>query len=203
MNKGIKLDKGNYTIEVKYSPKAVAEKLMKFTVVEGNEIVLSMDELISMMVNQVNSETLSATFVETDRINVVEVNRQIRCVLDRDYKKGEVVNINYSHPYPIEFALIEEAWKIAKIKGDSEVTGLTVDYINEVKAALKPEMEKYIRKFYESFKSVNLKDKKNMAEENQNPVEETVAPEATVEAPVEEAAAPAEEAAPESEEPRV
>lgn len=176
MSKGIKLEKENFDIEVKYSKEAIEKKLVKFTLKIGNEIVLSADEIISMLVNQVNSEVLSAAFVESDRVNVVEVGRQIRCVLDRDFKKGEVININYSHPYPIEFALIEEAWKIAQINKDTKVTELTVEYIEEVKKKLKPEMAEYIKKFYQSFKTLNVN--KNM-EENQNvqeqtPVEETL-----------------------------
>lgn len=164
--KGVKLERERFTIEVKYSPEAVEKKLIKFTVKEGDEIVLSADELISMLVHQVNSEVLSATFVESDRINVVEVGRQIQCVLDKDLKKGEVININYTHPYPIEFALIEEAWKIAQIKKDTKVTELTVGYIEEVKKKIKPEMVEYIRKFYESFKSINLN--KNMGNETKD-----------------------------------
>ncbi len=154
--KGIKLDKGHFTIEVKYSDEAIKEKLIKFTVVKGNEIILTADELVSMLVNQVNSEVLSASFVETDRINVVEVGRQIQCVLDKDYKKGAVINLNYSHPYPIEFALIEESWKIAQIKKDTKVTELTGEYMEKVKNEIKPKMEEYVRKFYKSFKSLQL-----------------------------------------------
>ncbi len=153
-DKGVKLDKGNFTVEVKYSPEAVEKKLIKFTVVDGKEIVLSADELISMLVNQVNSEVLSASFVETDRINVVEVSRQLQVVTDRDFKKGEIININYSHPYPIEFALIEEGWKIAAIKKDTKVTELTADYLEKVKIAIKPNMVEYMKKFYKAFKTV-------------------------------------------------
>lgn len=156
-NKGIKLEKENFDIEVKYSPEAIEKKLVKFTVKKGNEIILSADEIISTLVNQVNSEVLSASFVESDRVNVVEVGRQLKCVLDKDFKKGEIISINYTHPYPIEFALIEEAWKIAQIKKDTKVTELTIEYIEEVKKKLKPEMESYIKKFYESFKSLTLK----------------------------------------------
>lgn len=155
-NKGIKLEKENYTIEVKYSDEAIEKKLIKFTTKSGDEIVLTVDEIISICVNQVNSEVLAAAFVETDRVNVVEVGRQIQCVLDKDYKKGQVININYAHPYPIEFALIEEAWKIAQIKKDTKITELTVEYIEETKKKIKPEMEKYMRKFYESFKNLKL-----------------------------------------------
>ncbi len=159
MDKGLKLDKGNYTVEVKYSPEAIEKKLVKFTLVEGKEIILTADEIISMLVGQVNSETLSATFVETERVNVVQVNRQIQCSLDRDYKKGELININYNHPYPIEFALIEEAWKIATINKDAKVTELTIESLEQVKKQITPEMMNFTKKFYESFKTVDVKNK--------------------------------------------
>ncbi len=198
---GMKLERENFTIEVKYSDEAVVKKLVKFTVTKGNEIVLTADEIISMLVNQVNSEVLSAAFVETDRVNVVEVGRQIKCVADRDIWKGEVININYSHPYPVEFALIEEAWKIAQINKDTKVTELTVEYLEEVKKKIKPSMVDYMQKFYKSFNSLNLN--KNMNEENKDvvaetPVEETPVVEKTV-APVEseEVAAVEPEAVPE------
>jgi len=152
---GTKLDKGNFTVEVKYSPEAIEKKFIKFTVVQGNEIVLTADELISMLVNQVNSEVLSATFVE--------VGRQLQCVLDNDLKKGETININYTHPYPIEFALIEQAWKIAHIKKDTKVTELTAEYLEEVKKKLKPEMETYIKKFYKAFKTLDVKNKESVS----------------------------------------
>lgn len=158
--KGAKLDKGNFTVEVKYSPEAVEKKLVKFTVVEGKEIVLTADELVSMLVNQVNADTLSASFVETDKIHVVEVMRQLQVVTDRDFKKGEIINLNYSHPYPIEFAIIEEGWKIAAIKKDTKAIELTAEYLESVKKKLKPQMEEYMKKFYKAFKTVNI-DKKN------------------------------------------
>jgi hypothetical protein len=88
---------------------------------------------------------------------VVEVGRQIQCVLDKDYQKGQVININYVHPYPIEFAIIEEAAKIAKINMDAPAFTLTAEYIKEVENKIKPEMEKYIETFYKSFKNLPKK----------------------------------------------
>ncbi len=156
-NKGVRLKKEKFDIEIKYSDEAVEKKLVKFIVKKGKEIVLSADEIISILTSQVNSEVLSAAFVETDRVNVVEVGRQIECVLDKDMKKGQKIRINYAHPYPIEFALIEEAWKIAQIQKDTKVTELTIDYIEGVKKKLRPEMGEYMKKFYQSFKNVNIK----------------------------------------------
>lgn len=196
-NKGIKLVQDTYEIEVKYSPEAIEKKLVKFVVKGDNkEIVLSADELISVLVNQVNSEVLSATFVETERVNVVEVVRQLQCALDRDYKKGEVININYTHPYPIEFALIEEVWKIAKIRGDAPVTVLTDKLIEDVRVQIKPQQVDFLRKFYKSFKNINteknMEETKNeVATAGDTPVEavatanEVVSEEAVVETPAE------------------
>lgn len=158
-NKGKILKQKGYTVEVRYSEEAIKNKLLRFTVTEGNSFEIKAEEIISMLVTEVNADTLSPTFVETDKVNVVEVGRQLQCVLDKDMKKGEKININYSHPYPIEYALIEEAYKIAKIKKDVPALSLTVDYIEEVKKKLKPEMEKYINTFYKSFRNLKI-DKK-------------------------------------------
>lgn len=153
--KSKELKKEKYTVQIGYSDEAKAKKLMKFiTKKSGDEFIVSAEELSSMLIGGVNSETLEATFVESDRINVVEVGRQLQCELTEDMKKGQKININYTHPYPIEFALIEEAYKIAKIDEKIPRIELTKEYINEVKAKLKPEMTEYINKFYKSFKNI-------------------------------------------------
>jgi hypothetical protein len=148
------LKKKDYTVQIGYSPEAKEKKLMKFITKSGDEFEISAEELSSMLVGGVNSETLEATFVESDRINVVEVGRQLQCVLDKDMKKGEKININYSHPYPLEFALIEEAYKIAKIDEKVPRFVITKEYLEEVKLKLKPEMTEYINSFYKSFKNI-------------------------------------------------
>jgi len=155
--KAKELKKENYTVQIGYSDEAKAKKLMKFITKSGDEFEISAEELSSMLIGGVNSETLEATFVESDRINVVEVGRQLQCVLDEDKKKGDKININYTHPYPIEFALIEEAYKIAKIDESVPKITLTREYIDKVKAQLKPEQTEYINKFYKSFKNIDIK----------------------------------------------
>lgn len=148
---GIKLEKENYTIEVNYSPEAIEKKLMKFITPSGDEFEISAEEMSTILIGQVNSELVQATFVESDRVNVVEVTRQIRCVADRDIKKGEELRMSYSHPYPIEFALIEEAMKIAKINKDVPAHELTVEYIQAVKDKITPEQHRYVKLLYKFF----------------------------------------------------
>lgn len=147
----------DYTVQIGYSDEAKEKRLMKFITKSGDEFVISADEMSSMLIGGVNSDTLEATFVESDKINVVEVGRQLQCELTEDMKKGQKININYTHPYPIEFALIEEAYKIAKIDMSVPKIELTREYIDKVKAQLKPEQTEYINKFYKSFKNVDIK----------------------------------------------
>jgi hypothetical protein len=147
----------DYTVQIDYSDEAKKKKLMKFiTAKSGDEFEISAEELSSMLIGGVNSETLEATFVDSSKINVVEVGRQLQCELTEDMKKGQKININYTHPYPIEFALIEEAYKIAKIDTSVPRIEITKEYLDGVRAKLKSEQTDYINKFYKSFKNVKI-----------------------------------------------
>lgn len=154
--KGVIAKKEDFSVEVKYSKEAAEKKLVRFTTKNGDKFEISADELIGIITTQVNMETLAPAFIETSKVNVVEVGRQLKCKLDKDMKAGQEININYTHPYPIEFALIEEAYKIASIKKDVKVFELTKEYIDEVIKKTTPEMKDYVDKFYKSFKQVKI-----------------------------------------------
>lgn len=158
MSKAVELKKDKYTIQIKYSPEAIEKKLMKFITTSGDEFEISADEMSSMLVGQVNSNLLEATFVESDRVNVVEVTRQMKMKVDRDIKKGEIIHMDYKHPYPVEFAVIEQAMKLAKINMDVPVFTLTKEYLDDVLKRTTPEQNKFIRRFYEFFKSLKIKN---------------------------------------------
>ena len=151
------IKKKNYTVQIGYSEKAKKDKLLKFISKSGDEFEISAEELASMLIGGVNSDTLEATFVEHDKINVVEVGRQLQCVLDKDMKKGEKININYTHPYPVEFAVLEQVYGIAKINMDVPALTLTKEYIKRVRAKIKPAQENFLKKFYKSFKNIKFK----------------------------------------------
>ena len=148
------LKKEKFTLQVNYSEEAIEKKLMKFITPSGDEFEISADEMSSILVGQINSELLQATFVESDRVNVVEVTRQLRCIADRDISKGEEIRLEYIHPYPIEFALIEEAMKIAKINQDVPIFTLTKEYLDSVRGKTTEDQKKFINKFYEFFKGL-------------------------------------------------
>jgi hypothetical protein len=146
----------NFTVQVGYSDEANEKKLLKFISKSGDEFEISAEQLSSMLIGGVNSETLEATFVYSNKINVVEVGRQLECVLEKDMKKGDRIRLNYMHPYPVEFALIEQAYGIAKVNMDVPVFTLTREYIDKIRAMIKPEQENFLQKFYQSFKNIKL-----------------------------------------------
>ena len=154
--KAQEIKKKDYTVQIGYSKKAKKDKLLKFISKSGDEFEISAEELSSMLIGGVNQATLEATFVDTEKINVVEVGRQLECVLDKDMKKGDKFRLNYKHPYPLEFALIEQVYGIAQIKMDVPAIVLTKKYINDVKKKLKPEQKSFMKKFNKSFRNTNL-----------------------------------------------
>lgn len=158
MKKPTELKKEKYTIQVNYSPEAIEKKLMKFITPSGDEFEISADEMSTILIGQVNSELHEATFVESDRVNVVEVTRQLKVIAERDIKQGEEIRLEYRHPYPVEFAIIEQGMHLAKINMDVPVFTLTKEYLDSVKDRLKPEQETFIKRFYDFFK--NLWNKK-------------------------------------------
>lgn len=158
-SKGKILKLPKFTVEVRYSEEAIAKKSVRFTVTEGKSFEITADELINILVSEVNTDILAPTFVDIEKINVVEVGRQLQCVLDKDMKKGDKININYTHPYPIEFALIEQAYGIAKINLDVPALSLTKEYIESVRAKTTTGMRDYVEKFYKSFKNLTLSRK--------------------------------------------
>jgi len=160
MKKAVELKKEKFTVQVNYSQEAIDKKLMKFVTPSGDEFEVSAEEMASMLMGQVNHELLAATFVESDRVNVVEVKRQIRGFADRDIKKGEEIRMEYTHPYPVEFALIEEGMKLAKVRMDVPVFVLTKEYLDSVRDKITPDQEKFINRFYEFFKNLWNKKKK-------------------------------------------
>lgn len=153
--KPVEMKKEHFTLQVNYSPEAIEKKLMKFITPSGDEFEIGAEEMATILIGQVNSELIAATFVESDRVNVVEVTRQIRVRLDKDFKKGDEIRLDYVHPYPIEFALIEEAAKLAKINMDTPAFTLTVDYINSVKDKITPKQRNFVDLIYKFFKDLH------------------------------------------------
>jgi phage terminase small subunit len=159
----VEKDFGTYKVQVNYSKEAIENKTLKFITPSGDEFEVKGDELASIMLGTVNSQIIEAMFVESDRVNVVEVTRQIRVRLDKDFKKGDEIRLDYVHPYPIEFALIEEAAKIAKINMDVPALTLTAEYIKSVKEKITPKQRKFVDLIYKFFRDLHPNRKSRRA----------------------------------------
>jgi len=153
---GMKSEQKDYTVEIKHTPEAIKKRLIKFTSTKKDGFEISADKLIELLSHYVNSDELAPAFVDTERINVVYVTRNIAATLERDFKAGETVHLAYEHPYPLEFALIEEAFNIAKIDKDREGFVVTPELIKKTKKQTPKSCLNFVKKFYESFKNLLL-----------------------------------------------
>lgn len=153
---GIVSKQKDYSVAIKYSPEAIEKKLMKFTTPNGDSFEISAEEMISMLTEHVNQELLAPVFVDTEKVNVVQVRRDIKCRLEKDFKAGDEINLTYVHPYPLEFAILEEVYKIAKIEENLGSVELTKELIDSIKAKIQPKSEEFMKKFYSSFKTIDL-----------------------------------------------
>jgi hypothetical protein len=151
-----RLDTETYSLEINYDETAVTKKLIKFIPKEGIPFEISAEDMISFLVNQVNMNTLEPTFVDTEKINICDVYREIKVKLDRDFKEGEIIQLGYKTPYPLEFAVLEAIYNIAKVEEGAEVFSLTKEMIYKYKTEIKPEQVDYVKKFYEGHKGLNL-----------------------------------------------
>lgn len=149
----------DYKVEVKYSPESIEHKLVRFTTKKGGSFEISADEMLSILMNEVNTETLSAAFVDVKKVNVVNVQRQLVCKLTEDKKKGDIIRLNYTHPYPLEFAIIEESMKLAAMDGTMKAVVLTKKMIDGFKKRITPNMHDYVKKIYQSHKQLDLEKK--------------------------------------------
>jgi len=153
-----RLDTKMYSLEINYDETAIAKKLIKFIPKEGTSFEISAEDMISFLVNQVNMKTLEPTLVDTEKINICDVYREIKVQLNRDFKAGEIVHLGYKTPYPLEFAIIESIYGIAKVDEGAKVFELTGEMIEKYKKEIKPEQVDYVKKFYEGHKGLNLRD---------------------------------------------
>lgn len=154
--KGLISEKKNYTVELKYSSKAERDQLIRFTAKEGNSFEISAPQIVELVSQYINGKDLEPVFVDTERIKVVYVTRQMEATLDRDFKAGETIRIGYQHPYPIEFAIIEEGMKLAQIDPNREGFIVTPELLKQVKRNTPEASKNFIQKFFQSFKNIGL-----------------------------------------------
>lgn len=128
----------DYRIEVKYSKKARDQELLKIKLKKGQTVEFKAHDLLKIITENIKKNELALALseqeLEMDSIFMVEVIRTMHFTMDRDVKKGEVINFNYPQLYPYFLALCEQMYKIAEIKG--EVKAVPMAIAEETKAKM-------------------------------------------------------------------
>lgn len=157
--KGFISKKKGYSVAIRYSEKAIKEKLIKFIPDHKGAIEISLGEIIDLLAKHVNTEVLSPLLIHNNAISMIQVQRNMKVRFDRDFKEGEEIVIPFEHMMPIEFAVAEEALGVSGISDE-------VKKINEkeYKAAMK-RVNDQIRKFSEHQHAALLKQMKEIEQE--------------------------------------
>ncbi len=112
----------NYRLEVKYSKKAKDQELLKIKVKKGDTVEFKAHDLLKIITENIKKNELALALseqeLEMDSIFMIEVIRTIHFTMDRDVKKGELINFNYPQVYPYFLALCEAMYHLAEVKGE-------------------------------------------------------------------------------------
>lgn len=127
-----------YRIEIKYSPEAVEKELIKIKLKDSDTVEFSSGQLIEIISKNLKNKemalALSEYELETKTISTINVVRTFEFVANQDYKKGDKVAFNFEQPYPFFIALLEEAYGLAKTKG--EVVSVPMSIMDEAKESM-------------------------------------------------------------------
>lgn len=149
-SEGFVAHKRDYQVEIKYSEEAKKNKLIRFTAKRKNrEFVISVDEFINMIMMNINKEEIPMLRTVNDTVQMIEVERSISGVADKDFKKGEPISFNYLTKIPLEMAIAEEAYKLCAIRGDIEV--IPASTLTEAQKEITERQKQYIQFTYAEF----------------------------------------------------
>jgi len=136
-------------VEIHYSDKAKREKTVRFTALRKNkQFELSVDELIAIVTN-LRKEVLSILTMDNSELLFVDTARTITGTCDRDFKKGEQISFNYVVKTPLEIAIAEEMYNLAK--ADGEVERIGVEKLKEARANITEAAKEYVQRMYADF----------------------------------------------------
>ena len=127
--KKIKPFETNYkgvSIQTNYSLVAKEKELIKFSK-DGVKFEIPADALLGLIANQYKKKDFAITLADTDmkEIPMVETIRQVSFEADKDYSKGERVDLRVGQITPYVLAAIEQAYNTCIIQGDLKMVPIT------------------------------------------------------------------------------
>lgn len=156
--KPFKIDHDGVTIEANYSLTSKEKELIRFSK-NGIKFEISSDSLLGLITNQFKKKSFALTLADSDMIEIpmVETIRQVSFEADKDYKKGERVDIRVGQITPYVLAAIEQAYNTCVINGDLQMVPIAT-YEETLKTLVNNENN---RKFVEElYKITNVTHEK-------------------------------------------
>lgn len=145
----------NLAIFVNYSKEAKEQELIKFVPKNDTEIVISADEILSIVATQLKKKELAVALTTADitEIPMIETMRPLDVTLEKDFKKGDKIQFLFPHMYPYFLAVAEEAYKLCETRGDIKI--ITKDAYDEVASTLIEKNKPFIEAMYAEALSKN------------------------------------------------
>lgn len=155
-----------FSLLMKYSPKASRGKFVKFIPKNGKPFEVDTNALVELLAKHVNFEELAPAFIHNKMINMVRVTRNLTFTPNRDIKTGETINLPFNHMVPLEFAIAEEALGVAHI--DDNVKTINKKKFDEAKERVTKSVQEFALEQYRAFLDSHKKENKEDGENNPN-----------------------------------
>lgn len=136
------------SIFVNYSKEAKENELIKIVPKEGKEVVISADELLAVIAQQIKKKELAVALTTADitEIPMIETMRPLDVTLEKDFKKGDRIQFLFPHMYPYFLAVAEEAYKLCETRGEIKI--VSKDIYDEVAGTLIEKNKPFIEAMY-------------------------------------------------------
>lgn len=112
-------EQDGFDIVIKWDAEARLNNLIKIVPHKGTkEIIISADLMTNTIIDNFSINHMYAMDTKVKQIDTIEVERTIKGVCEKDFKKGDEITFNYRHVLPLEYAIVEEAERLARISGE-------------------------------------------------------------------------------------
>jgi len=140
-----------YDVVINHTKKARENKLLKFTDKKGKKLVeIGVEDLIPIIIENFTVEHMYALSADVKQVDMVEVERVIEGMCEKDFSKGDNISFTYRHMMPIEFAVAERALQISDITG-RETTPVTKEELDEAAKSISTGIQDFTEQAYASF----------------------------------------------------
>jgi hypothetical protein len=136
------------SVFVNYSQEAKEKELIKIVPKNGNEVIISADDILQIIATQIKKKDIAVALTTADitEIPMIETMRPLDVTLEKDFKKGDHIQFLFPHMYPYFLAVAEEAYKLCQTRGEIKI--ITKEAYDEVAETLIEKNKPFIEAMY-------------------------------------------------------